>query len=99
DSLNRIIDSLIVNLDTTKESLKEAFSENNYTELSLLAHRIQPNIRLLGASKVSDLLKKLELTSRNEPDEKEKIKLLFNESISNLTQLKIDLEKAQKATK
>lgn len=96
DSMNRIIDSLIANLDATKESLKEAYSEKNFIELSLLAHRIQPNVRLLGASQVSDLLKKLEMASRNEPNEIEKIKLLYNESIANLTLLKINLEKAQK---
>ncbi len=92
NSLNKIISSLIINIETTKGELKKAFNEKKYMELALLAHRIQPNVRLSGAKYTSELLKRLELTSRNEPSEYEKIKSLYEEVISEMTNLKASLE-------
>ncbi len=70
DSLNRIIASLNENLEKTLDQMKIEFEGKNYQNLSVLAHRLQPNIKLLGATQTAILLREIEVICRNDnPDE------------------------------
>lgn len=71
-SLIKILNSLKENLAITINEMQTAFDKKDYAQLSLLAHRVQPNIKLLGANEASLSLKKLELLSKEKDiDEKE----------------------------
>lgn len=91
DSLRKILTSLSENIKATTIEMDNAFNNGNYTELSLLAHRIQPNIRLLGAQKTSVLLKELELMCRKQSINKEEVSSRLEDSLNQLNQIRIQL--------
>ena len=59
-ALNRILYSLADSLQQTSAAMQEAFEKEQINELALLAHRMLPNVRNLGAMKEVSLLKELE---------------------------------------
>lgn len=72
-SLIKILNSLKENLAITINDMQTAFDKKDYTQLSLLAHRVQPNIKLLGANEASLSLKQLELLSKEKEIDVQKV--------------------------
>lgn len=59
-ALIRIIESLRENIVHTLLEMQDAYSSGNIAALGLLAHRMAPNIKLLGATNASSALRHLE---------------------------------------
>lgn len=71
-ALNRILLSLADNLAATSEEMKSTFRTGDLPRLALLAHRMLPNVRNLGATDEAGMLQKLESLRRGhviDPDE------------------------------
>lgn len=69
ESLKKIVESLTANIDKTLNDMKLCLEKGDFKNLSLLAHRLLPNIRLLGAQKASSSLRNIELMCKStEPD-------------------------------
>lgn len=94
ESLKKILTSLSQNIKSTSADMDVAFNTGNYEELSLLAHRIQPNVRLLGAQKTSVLLKELEMICRKDSIDKDLVTRKLEESLKSLNQIEIQLSKS-----
>lgn len=60
EALIKIMTSLADNMQSTLKDMQSAFESSDYQKLALLAHRMLPNIRNLGAQKEAALLQKLE---------------------------------------
>ena len=84
EAFKKILESLVNNINATVLSMKEAFNNEDYRQLSLLAHRMLPNIRNLGASNESDLLKKIEMSGRVDSPDREAITVLLEKAIDGL---------------
>lgn len=78
DSLNRIIVSLNENLGNTLKQMNVMYTDKDFKHLSVLAHRLQPNIKLLGARDAAVLLRELEVICKNEIPEESQIKEKLN---------------------
>lgn len=91
ESLRKILTSLCENIKATSDEMAEAYNSRNYSELSLLAHRIQPNVRLLGAQKTSVLLKELELMCRKDKIEQDLVSKKLEDSLNQLKQIRVQL--------
>lgn len=88
ESLHRILASLSNNLSETANEMQKAYNENKLSELSLLAHRMLPNTRLLGASDVAASLKSLEIICKNPQVELSLVKQDLDLAIAGLNNLK-----------
>jgi hypothetical protein len=78
------MESLLNNINATVLSMNEAFDNGDYRQLSLLAHRMLPNIRNLGASVESDLLKQIETSGRLDSPDTETIKVLLEKATDGM---------------
>ncbi len=74
DSLNTIVLSLQDNIRRTSAEMQAAFDKSDFVELSLLAHRILPNIRLLGTRNTAAVLRELEIKTKEESADETGIK-------------------------
>jgi signal transduction histidine kinase/DNA-binding response OmpR family regulator len=88
EALKRILSSLIAGLGETIESLKISYAEKNYANISLLAHRAQPNVRNLGDTQTANTLQVLERLRANKNPDKKSTGELINAVISGLEKLK-----------
>ncbi len=84
EALKKIMESLLNNINATVLSMNEAFDNGDYRQLSLLAHRMLPNIRNLGASVESDLLKQIETSGRLDSPDTETIKVLLEKATDGM---------------
>ncbi|NTW23865.1 MAG: response regulator [Lentimicrobium sp.] len=64
EALDKILNSLADNLNKTSAEMQTAFEQGNYQQMALLAHRMLPNVRNLGAQDEAVLLQKLEALRR-----------------------------------
>jgi signal transduction histidine kinase/DNA-binding response OmpR family regulator len=92
ESLKKILISLRDNLRNTMEAMQNAFTGENYKQLALLAHRILPNIRNLGAEKETSLLLKLEALRDAAVHDKEEIREVISELLPGMEKLATILE-------
>lgn len=84
DSLTRIISSLELNIARTSDEMMKAYRQKDYTELSLLAHRMIPNIKLLGAKNVTDHLRQIEMACKQQPVDEAILSNNFNNCLIEL---------------
>lgn len=69
EAMRKILTSLAENISATSIQMQLACESNDYQQLSMLAHRMLPNIRNLGASEETGLLQQLEgLRTVKDPD-------------------------------
>ncbi len=87
DSLNTIVISLHENIRRTAAEMQAAFDRKNFVDLSLLAHRILPNIRLLGARNTAALVRELEIKSKEETADESAIKTNLKAAIRDMNKL------------
>lgn len=92
DSLRKILLSLNANIDSTVDEMRHAFESRDYAKLSLLSHRILPNMRLLEVKTTASNLKKLELMCKEEHWDEQLIANKLDESIKCLSEISIKLE-------
>lgn len=92
ESLKKILISLRDNLRNTAAAMQNAFSEEDYKQLALLAHRILPNIRNLGAEKETSLLLKLEALRDAAIHDKDEIREVISELLPGMEKLANILE-------
>ncbi|MFA6949083.1 MAG: ATP-binding protein [Lentimicrobiaceae bacterium] len=92
DALNQIIVSLTENITVTSKQMQDAFKEKNFMELSLLAHRIQPNIRSLGAKDIAYYLRNLEVICKEVPVKEEIVSQNLIKSVKHLQEIKEKLK-------
>ncbi len=86
-ALNRILHSLADNLGATAKEMNTAALSGDLQLLALLAHRMLPNIRNLGAADVAGLLQKLESLRHGnslDPDELTTIMQTLTKSLKAL---------------
>lgn len=88
DALNQIIVSLVENITVTSKQMQDAFKNDNFMELSLLAHRIQPNIRSLGAKDTAQRLRNIETFCKKVPVKEDEVSQYLLESLKDLKEIK-----------
>lgn len=88
ESLIRIISSLETNISKTSDEMISAFNRKDYTELSLLAHRMIPNIKLLGVKTTAEELRKIELICKADGAESENLAEHFNLTLIGLNDIR-----------
>jgi signal transduction histidine kinase/DNA-binding response OmpR family regulator len=91
ESLSRIISSLETNILNTSDEMLNAFNKHNYSEVSVLAHRLIPNIKLLGAKSTADDLRKVEVICKSEYVNAEELTEHFNSIMIGLNDIRIKL--------
>lgn len=84
DSLTRIISSLELNIARTSDEMLKAYKAKDYSELSLLAHRMIPNIKLLGAKQVTEQLRQIEVACKQHPVDESILSTNFNNCLIEL---------------
>ncbi|HLN54029.1 MAG TPA: ATP-binding protein [Lentimicrobium sp.] len=92
DSLNRIIASLNENLEKTLGQMYRAFEMKDFKDLSILAHRLQPNIKLLGAKETAAALRDLEVICKNETPDDTTVKFKLDQIAAPLRVIQAELK-------
>jgi signal transduction histidine kinase/CheY-like chemotaxis protein/HPt (histidine-containing phosphotransfer) domain-containing protein len=87
EALKKILESLMNNINETARLMEEALRNKEYKNLALLAHRLLPNIRNLGASTEAGLLKQLETAGRLETPSQEVIMPLLRQVVEGLNEI------------
>jgi len=95
DSLKKILLSLDSNIIATSDEMRSAFESRNFARLSLLSHRMLPNMKLLEAKTTSFHLKKLELICKEEQPDEQLIEHTLDESIKCLSEIREKLSQLQ----
>jgi signal transduction histidine kinase/DNA-binding response OmpR family regulator len=93
NSLNRIIISLNENLEKTLDQMKVKYQEKDFHGLSVLAHRLQPNIKLLGVADAAAILRELEVISRNETPDDDVISEKLQVTSAHIKRIQVELQK------
>lgn len=88
ESLLRIISSLETNISKTSDEMISAFNKQNYVDLSVLAHRLIPNIKLLGVKRTADDLRKVEVICKSESVNIEELTDQFNSILVGLNNIR-----------
>jgi len=83
----KILNSLSENLITTSGQMQTAFDSADYQHLALLAHRILPNIRNLGAKEEVAMLTELESLRRETDFDRNKISEILNKTKAGMAEL------------
>ncbi|KAF0200994.1 MAG: two-component system sensor histidine kinase/response regulator [Bacteroidetes bacterium] len=91
EALKKIIVSLADGLKDTSTALEIASEEKDYIKISLLAHRILPNLRNLKAKNTVVKLLELENFKKSGHQENEKIEETLVSAIDDLKKIEIDL--------
>jgi len=94
DSLNRILLSLESTIGNTADEMKAAKKAGDYAALGLLAHRLIPNIKLLGAKPLAEKLKLIEAECKKEEVDKESINVLLKQVTAELMKIRVKLRSA-----
>ncbi|KAF0199199.1 MAG: two-component system sensor histidine kinase [Bacteroidetes bacterium] len=87
EAMIKILNSLSENLITTSGQMQTAFDSADYQHLALLAHRILPNIRNLGAKEEVAMLTELESLRRETDFDRNKISEILNKTKSGMAEL------------
>lgn len=90
-ALKKIIISLADGLRDTSQALDIASKEKDYTKISLLAHRILPNLRNLKAKNTVVRLLELQNIKNSEHPVKEKTEKTIASTIEDLKKIEIEL--------
>jgi len=87
EALIKILISLSENLKATSVQMQTAFDSADYQQLALLAHRILPNIRNLGAKEEVALLAELESLRRKTDFDRNKTGEILNRTKAGMAEL------------
>ncbi|HAH59865.1 MAG TPA: hypothetical protein DCL86_17150 [Bacteroidales bacterium] len=87
EALKIIIKSLTSSIKLTIEQMQEALHDNDFTTLSLLAHRALPNIRNLGAQNAIASLVDIERLRNNSSLNPLEVKDKVNKCVSELEEV------------
>jgi HPt (histidine-containing phosphotransfer) domain-containing protein len=91
EALKKIIISLANSLSETAQALQIASGEKDFAKISLMAHRILPNLRNLKATDTVSKLLKLENVKRSERVVYEEIEETIASTIADLKKIENDL--------
>ena len=87
EALVKILISLADNLKVTSAQMQNAFDSADYQQLALLAHRMLPNIRNLGAKEEVTLLMELESLRKQTDFDKIRISEVLNKTKAGMAEL------------
>lgn len=93
EALKKIITSLANGLNDTSQALEFAAETKDYMKISLLAHRILPNLRNLKANETVDRLLELENLRNIENPENENIDKTLTSTLLELRNIENNLRK------
>ncbi|MFH1121077.1 MAG: ATP-binding protein [Bacteroidota bacterium] len=88
-ALTKILISLADNLNNTTGQMQAAYDSGDHKQLALLAHRMLPNIRNLGARKETVILQQLESLRRENYLDNKMISDLLNEAKTGMLELEV----------
>lgn len=88
EALKRILNSLSGGINETLSDLAKALEENDFLKISLLAHRMLPNVKNLGDKDTAALLLQLENLRNEEKPDAIKTRLLVHTVIERLASLR-----------
>lgn len=93
EALRKVINSLLENIKNTHTEMHDAYTNSDIDRLGLLAHRLVPNIKLLGATPACNILRKLEYICKNSNNKSEEITLTYSIASEELTDIMHEIEK------
>lgn len=95
DSLQKILSSLETNIARTSEEMVMAYNRGKFPEISVLAHRLIPNIKSLGVTKTATLLRNIEDICKDDEIDELALSELFSKCILELNRVRKKLRNIQ----
>ncbi|HLO91637.1 MAG TPA: ATP-binding protein [Lentimicrobium sp.] len=91
ESLIKILTSLESNIARTSDEMVMAYNKSKFTELSVLSHRLIPNIKSLGVISTAQLLRNIELICKKDVVDELALSEIFSKCILELNRIRKQL--------